>query len=262
MSRKRLPWDGPNPVPGDYLDTRSPVNVLLIRAVEPLRRPDISGGRLVLDVVSTARSMLVDLGFYTLHPVERAIHTEPAGPPRVRQRWQDGGQSVMRAMWRDPDDHRPNTRRAREIGGWRTYCPLRRMAAQRNSQITERHIIAADYLRQFADQAVHGLSGRDGLLPIGAIMHGPRGGPSAAAITQAFAGREFSRVMRQFMPWQRAMLTDIVLLNRSLSAWCAKWQDNPQIEMGRLVCTLDELERYYASEVDRILVAEQMVRAA
>ena len=260
LSRKRVPWDGPNPRPGDYLETKLPATVWLLRSVEPLRRPDVSGARLVLDVVAVPRHTL-PLGA-SVHPWLKMAPHDPAGPARVRQVY-DGPAALMRANWRDPEDMRTQARRAREIGGWRSYCPLRRMASYRNSQITERHIIAADHLRMLADSAIHGFSAREGMMPIGAVAYGPRPGPSAAAVAQAFAAHDLSRVLRRFTAPQQWMLVHVVLLNRTLTAWCGGREGlNPQVEMGRLVCSMDQLEEYYSSEIDRVMAAEQMVRAA
>jgi hypothetical protein len=63
---------------------------------------------------------------------------------------------AMCGEWRDPGDVTPGaTRTARTIKGWRSGDPLR-ACRQRHGDacgITERHILAADRLRSYADGA-------------------------------------------------------------------------------------------------------------
>ena len=180
---------------------------------------------------------------------------DPLGPPLVRQQASQGGPTaVMRAEWRDPEDVRPNAQhRPREIVGYRTYCPLRRMARVQGSQITREHITAADLLRNAVDMAVIG--SRGGLDPGGlGAVYGPLSGPSVAALRQSAAMREAQRAISRLAPSQRALLTAIVLLNRTLQSWCADPPGrNAQVEMGRLLGVLDVLADHYASDVDRQL---------
>ena len=259
MSRKRVPWDGPNPAPGDYLDCRGGAHVWHIRAVEPLRRPDVSGARICLDVVQTPRSALPEAA--TVHPASRVVLSDPTGPPRVRQ-IAGGRGAVMRAAWRDPDDFRRQARRAREIGGWRTLCQLRRMAIQAGSGITERHIAAADQLRAVADLAAYGHSSSDGAgLPVTAITYGPRAGPSDPAVAQVDAAMNLLRAMRRLAPDQRLILMHVVLFNGTIAEWVRAGRLNPQIEMGYLIGALDLLAVHYGFEIDEAL-AEEQVRAA
>jgi len=258
MSRKRVPWDGPYPSPGEYLQTRTAETALLIRSVEPLARQDISGARLVLELVSVARDA-IPFGS-VIHPWPRFQTHELEGPARVRQ-VVSGSAAVMRATWRDPDDIRPTAaRRAREITGWRAFCPLRRMAANRGSDITERQILAADHLRCLAEQALVGFSGRS--MEAVTIGFGPRDGPTAAALAQAYACLDFARAMRRFDGRQRALITHVVLLCRPLAAWCAQAGQSLPGETRRLLDALARLEGHFASEVDRAIAGERLVRAA
>jgi len=159
---------------------------------------------------------------------------------------------------------RPNAREAREITFFRRYCPLRRMQAQHGtrSQITERHIIAADWLRQIADLTRFGLSPLRDNAPVLSIAYGPRAGPSAAALLSSIASREFRRTILRFTIGQRLMLTAVVLLNQSVNAWC---EENhivtPQIEMGRLLAILDLLAEHCAAEIDAVLAGDGAVAA-
>jgi hypothetical protein len=259
MSRKRVPWDGPNPAPGDYLDCKGGSNLWLIRAVEPLRRPDVSGARICLDVVSVARSTLPEAA--TVHPANRVALSDPAGPARVRQITQ-GPKQVMRAAWRDPEDFRLQARRAREINGWRTVCQLRRLQSlSGNSRITERHIAVGDHLRLLADLAAYGMSSTDGILPVTAVSYGPRAGPSANAEISAQASVDLLRGMRRVTDAQRWLVIHVVLLHGTLSSWCAEMRFNAQNELGYLIAALDLLDDHFHSEVDEAL-GDQMVRAA
>jgi hypothetical protein len=259
MSRKRVPWDGPNPAPGDYLDCRGGAHVWHIRSVEPLRRPDVSGARICLDVVQTPRSALPEAA--TVHPASRVALSDPSGPARVRQ-IAGGRGAVMRAAWRDPEDWRPQVRHAREINGWRTVCQLRRMATQAGNGITERHIAAADQLRHVAFLAAYGYSPSDGAgLPVTAITYGPRAGPSDGAVAQVEAAVSLLRAMRRLAPDQRLIVMHVVLFNGTVAEWCRVGRLNPQTEMGYLIGALDLLEDHYGGEIDEAL-AEELVRAA
>lgn len=176
---------------------------------------------------------------------------DPAGPAKVRQRAGEGPTAVSKLSWRDPDDMRPNARYAREVHGYRTYCPLRRMALQRGSQITERHIKAADRFRSQADLAIIGAGGSYDLL----VTHGgfgPSLGPSAAAIETAAAALGLSKALRRVPPVLRPMLVEVVLLNRSLQTWClaAPVPLDAKIEMGRLLALLALLVDHYGPELD------------
>ena len=258
MSRKRLPWHGPLPQVGDYLEARVPGRYWQIRAVEALRRPDVSGAALVLELAQAPPCPPPSPA--TVHLRSRYAPHDPQGPPRVRQ-VVAGPAAVMRASWRDPEDLRPNARRPREVTGYRSSCPLRRMSAARGSPITERHVAAADHLRTLADLARIGFSGRVGVLPISAAAYGPRAGPTAAAIRQAFASVDLSRCLRRFPPSEQLMLIAVVLLSTPIIVWCWGRLD-PKAETRRLVGILDRLTDHYSTEVDAALAAERPVRAA
>ena len=76
--------------------------------------------------------------------------TETPTAVRISSRSQT---AVMHAEWRDPDDVKPTAARtAKQVNGWRTFCPLRR--AFHNPE----HIMAADKLREVFDVARLGYS--------------------------------------------------------------------------------------------------------
>jgi hypothetical protein len=183
---------------------------------------------------------------------------DPEGPADVRQTARAGPTAVMRAEWRDPDDMRPNAQhKPREITGYRTYCPLRRMAAIKGSQVTDQHIYAADILRGQIDLAVIGRGGREMI----ALQRGfgPVSGPSANAVLQVWAAMQARRALTRLAPAARIMLTEVVLFNRSIHAWCAAlaaqrgWMPDKKIEMGKLIAILDILADHYAAEIDEAL---------
>ena len=177
-------------------------------------------------------------------------------PQPVRKRARTGRTAVQRYRWRDPDDTNPLTRSAREIDGWRQYCPLRAAIRRNSVSLTERHVFAADRLRQACDLAAIGASGPRELLPVTAIAYGPRGGPGHAALSQTRAWREFIRVMTLFDAEQRRLVTTIVRLNSSVTAWCAARRVltgramSPTAEMQRLVACLNLLADHFAAEID------------
>lgn len=178
----------------------------------------------------------------------------------VRQHRKGGGPTALqRASWRDPDDVSPTaSRHARQVSGWMTYCPLRKMMhAGRGSQITEQHIHAADKLRQAADVAAIGFSApRDGM-PVNALVYGPKAGPSKAAEAQVAAYRDFKRATRLFTERQMAILSAVILGNWSIQHWCTEQTKRtgrniaPGIEMGLLIGILESLAAYYRTDIDR-----------
>ena len=174
-----------------------------------------------------------------------------------------GAARVMKTEWVDPDDIRPTAARtARHISGWRSYCPLRRMMSGRSSQITERHILAADMLRGQVDLAVIGRGAREMI----ALQRGfgPVSGPSRNAIQQVWASVQARRALNRLSPSGRIMLTEIVLFNNSIQAWCIMRAGggrtpNKDVEMGRLLVILDILAEHYAGEIDEALARGAML---
>ena len=184
----------------------------------------------------------------------RHAQLDPQGPPLVRQ--MTGG--VMLTTWRDPDDTHPTAARtAKKISGYRSYCPLRKMLQRHGSasSITDSHILAADRLRAQADAVAIGFSGSRQVLPVQAIVYGPRTGPGAVAVRQARAWPAFRQAMKLFNAEQRKLLTWTVLLNKSVAAWCAERRAQglavtPSKEMHCLVGLLDRLAEHYGIEDD------------
>ena len=178
---------------------------------------------------------------------------DPQAPPEIRQR----NATVLRTKWRDPDDMRPNVRCAREITGYRAMCPLRQIQHRCGaaSSITEVHILAADPLRAQADAVAIGFSGNRPLLPIQRLRYGPLTGPSTAAIRSVKAWPALLAALRLFDAEQRRLLTWVVLLNKSVAAWCAGLREQGRTitasrEMHRLVEILDLLADHYGIEDD------------
>lgn len=244
---KIVQWDGPLPAVGEFIAARTRLgDPWKIRGVQ-IRR----GGLLVLDLY---RSGVTPEGV-VIHPSARIQPSDPAGPPRIQQVIGSGPTAVMAASWRDPLDIKPNaSHRPRRLTGFRRYCPLRRMIESGGSrQITEDHVRAADLFRADADIARFGLSTDDGHEGAATrpALGGPRSGPSDKAISQAEALDVVRRTYARFVDSHVAMLTAIVLANRSLHAWCADIAERegkapvPAVEMGKLVSILDILVDCY-----------------
>jgi len=248
MTMKRLPWDGPLPSPGDYIDTRVAGHVWLIRKVTPMRRPNAFGERVLLELVPRPRQELP--GGALVHPPSRATHHDPEGPERVRQTAGGHGR-VMRSAWRDPDDLRPLARSPREISGWRSFCVLRTLA-RLGAAVSFKHIAAADYLRCEAEIAALGFSApRNDLIPVGERMHGPRPGFSDAALAQTAALRSYQRAMRSFTAAERALLEAVVIRNTPLPIWCKSFAARRiERETGKLLGILDRLAEHYGAEIE------------
>jgi hypothetical protein len=179
------------------------------------------------------------------------------GVQEVRKSRAGGPTALQRSSWRDPTDTSPTAAKtARQVSGWRTYCPLRRSAALRNSNITEMHIHAADMLRQAADAAGIGFSAEKDDMPVTSIVYGPKPGPGPAALATAKAARTFERAWKLFAPTQHAMIIGIILRNWAIEHWCRVESErigrkiNPMLEMGKLVAILEILAEHYRTEID------------
>ena len=156
----------------------------------------------------------------------------------------------MRASWRDPDDIMPDASRVpREITGWRTFCPLRKMSGDHRSGITAAHIMAADKLREVFDLATLGYSSERPMIFV-AMAAQPRFGMSEADIARTAAMRSMNRVLRIFPPSQLAMLEMIVLRNVNLRAWTLAHDNaNAAVEKGKLLSILDRLAQHFEAEI-------------
>jgi hypothetical protein len=166
---------------------------------------------------------------------------------------------VMPGEWRDPSDVTPSaTKTVRTIKGWRSGDPLRACRQRHGDHygITERHILAADRLRSYADGAAIGFSReRDLSLPVTRIIYHPSTGPGPAALRQARCWKNFARAMATFTPEQRQFLTFVLLLNRRPAQWvkerrAAGVSCNPSWVMGQLIALLDQLEAHLSREID------------
>jgi len=240
---RRVCWDGPNPHPGDYLAARGG-GWWLIQSVRLHRAIGSADGDVTLALLRD--DAVAPHPGAVFHPYAICLASEASGPPRVRQVAGVGAAGVMKASWRDPADVVPNaSRQPRRITGYRTFCPLRRIAAAPGSRITETHIVAADQFRASWDLARYGRTSSDG----GAVGSGfsPSSGPSARCVDQAAAALAVKRALAQFPPAQVPMLVFVLIDNRPMQAWCQAvskargYAANPQVEMGRLLTLLDLL---------------------
>jgi hypothetical protein len=257
LMRQIVAWDGPAPFPGDYLAGRGQDEVWRIVAIVRMA----GGGRLSLDLLKASPETVSPRA--VVHGWQRMASHDPEGPARVRQVIGAGPTAVMRGAWRDPDDMRPNARAPREIAGYRTYCPLRRMMLNKGSQIDERQVLAADLLRSQVDIAVIGKGARS-MEALGRSGFGPVAGPSGSAVQRVWALAQARRALLRLAPPARVLVTEIVLFNRSVQAWCHANDPprDPKVEMGRLLAALDVLADHYAAEIDEALAKGRMLEVA
>jgi hypothetical protein len=158
---------------------------------------------------------------------------------------------AMRAEWVDPSDIKPNASRVpRKIRGWRTYCPLRRMSGHPASGITDRHIMAADRLREAVDLATLGYSSERPLIHV-AQYPLPRWGMSRSAVEQMRAVRDIARVGWIFGPAALALIDAVLLRNMSLREWTQRFDPplHPAGEKRKLLAVLDRLVEHYDTEI-------------
>ena len=156
----------------------------------------------------------------------------------------------MLSTWRDPDDITPGARRTpREITGFRSYDPLRKLMMHPNSNVSVAHVMAADKLREAVDIAALGYSGERPLIYV-AHQPQPRWGMSKPDIARTAADRIVRRVLRIFPATQIHMIEVVILRNVTVAVWARAHKTNQQIEMGRLLSILDRLVQYFESEID------------
>jgi hypothetical protein len=174
-------------------------------------------------------------------------------PPASRLVQRPGTRAaLMPTEWRDPDDITPGARRTpRTIAGWRTYCPLRKMAGHPNSGIGAQHIHAADMLREQVDIITLGYSGVRPLIFVTQSTQ-PRWGLSASDAKQMRALRSVRRVVLLFDAIQLRMLDAIVLRNVTLRQWVQGGGGlaTSKHEKRRLMTILDRLSEYYDAEIE------------
>ena len=157
----------------------------------------------------------------------------------------------MRASWRDPDDLTPGARRTpKEITGFRTFCPLRRMSGHPNSGITAQHIMAADLLRERVDLASKGFTADRPLIYV-AQQPLPRFGMSRAAVAQMRAYRSVRRAIALFTNDQLFIVEAVLLRNMTLRAMCQGF-DPPASQPAakrHLLVILDALVDHFEQDV-------------
>jgi hypothetical protein len=255
--RQVIAWDGPAPYPGDYLAGRGADECWRITGIARLPK----GGRLSLDMQKASRAAMPARA--VMHAWSRLASHDADGPARVRQVAAPGPTAVMRSEWRDPDDVKPNaSHRPREITGYRTFCPLRRMMTFRGSEIDQRMILAADMLRGQVDIAVIGKGARsmEGVRQ----GYGPVSGPPGSALAQVKALTQARRALARLAPATRLLVAEVVLFNRAIQAWCHLTDParNAQVEMGKLLAALEVLVDHYAAEIDEALSRGRMLEVA
>lgn len=157
---------------------------------------------------------------------------------------------AMRAVWRDPDDITPGARRTpREITGFRTFCPLRRMAGDPASGIQAWHIMAADKLRELVDMATLGFSTDRPLIYVQQTTL-PRWGLNPAAVAQIKATRSVLRVITLFSRYELRLVEAIVLRNMTVRAWSIDSGARQGTVKATLLDILDRLAQHFESEID------------
>jgi hypothetical protein len=151
---------------------------------------------------------------------------------------------VLKSSWSDPDDTTPGAAKAaRQITGWRRYCPLRRCLQRHGerSNFSMTHIVAADKLRAAFDGARIGFSGLRSWTPVNAVQYRPSQGPTRSAMAQLKARMQFDRAWATFDDRQRALLASVVLLNTAITVTAELLGISPNLATQQLVAALDVL---------------------
>lgn len=141
------------------------------------------------------------------------------------------------------------------VSGWRGYCPIRKMRGNPANQITEKHVHAADMLREAADVTLMGFSGERPMLYV-AMTAQPRAGMSKADMARNKARRDLVRALRPFTIEQRELLAAVILSNESLNSWCRRKTEqtgaryDPLSEKHRLLLILEMLASHFHAEIE------------
>jgi hypothetical protein len=174
-------------------------------------------------------------------------------PPEARRMAREGSNAVDKGEWHDPDDVRPTARRtAKNIVGYRQFCPLRRCLRRYGaaSNIKIEHILAADLVRRRWDGARLGFSGVRDMLPVTSIIYLPKAGPTRLQHRQVSCWRSLRRIIKLFSDTEWTLLRRVVLENRTISNLCRTHGGCPKAMMQTLVRCLDRLVEHLDSEID------------
>jgi hypothetical protein len=155
---------------------------------------------------------------------------------------------AVRDSWVDPDDMTPGaSRTARQVSGYRAYCPLRRCRARHGerSSFSVEHVGAADKLRLLHDGSRLGFAGIKDWRPISATTYRPSLGPSNLALKQLRCRVAFDRAWGLFGDRARALVLLVVLQNRAVSGAAERLGIAPALAMQRLVEALDALVEHF-----------------
>jgi hypothetical protein len=158
---------------------------------------------------------------------------------------------VLKTSWRDPTDTTPTAAKvAREVSGWRQYCPLRKCLARHRerSSFTARHIEGADRLRAAFDGARLGFSGLKSWEPVHRIAYRPSSGPGTTALKQLKARQVFDAAWGLFDDPARALLGAVVLANVPLGISADRLGLRKPRATTLLVDVLDRLADHFQIE--------------
>jgi hypothetical protein len=173
----------------------------------------------------------------TLRPLPSLIAEPPPMQQLVNRR-------AVKDTWNDPSDDKPGaSRTARQVAGYRQYCPLRRCRQRHGerSSFSTQHIEAADKLRACFDGSRLGFSGLRGLTPVTTAMYRPALGPAKPALRQLRCREQFDAAWALFSDQARALLLSCVLLNRAITRTAALLGVSPPWTTQKLVEVLDVL---------------------
>jgi hypothetical protein len=166
--------------------------------------------------------------------------------------------TVMVAEWVDPDDIRPNAAKsARTIRGFRSFCPIRRMAAMPATGVTIEHVMAADKLRELWDQVRVGFTAAGNPLMLAVLVSPqPRTGPNAGEIERAKSARALRRAVAILSLPEQALMSAIILQNQSIRYFCRSHTErtgfylDQDVTKVRLMMVLNKLKDHFAGEIE------------
>jgi hypothetical protein len=154
----------------------------------------------------------------------------------------------MKSEWSDPTDLTPTAARtARQVHGFRAFCPLRRCVGRHGEAAgyTPEMIEAADRLRGLFDGARIGFSVLKDWRPIQAVQYRPVTGPTPTALRQLRCREGFDRIWALLDVDTRAVVGAVVLLNRPLTEFSGGQRMRHYAAKDRLITALGRMVLHF-----------------
>jgi len=162
------------------------------------------------------------------------------------------GPTAIRAEWVDPEDMDRSKRTPRKVSGYRRTDALVGLQKRSDGKITQKHLDAADKLRDAYQIGVEGARpGQGRSFAQDAVMTGFAAGDYMKHDDRLGALQRYKLALRAVGPSLAGILVHVVLLNRDLAAWAKERKSLSGRELtshdcrGYLIAGLDALVDHF-----------------